>query len=65
MCVFKSEDLLDRLTMEKGTILESYLNLTILSETKMVWAHWDLNPDLRVSLRVIAPVNHQDQMTHI
>ena len=29
------------------------------------WAHWDLNPDLRVSLRVIAPVNHQDQMTHI
>jgi site-specific recombinase XerD len=29
------------------------------------WEHWDLNPDLRVSLRVIAPVNHQDQMTHI
>ena len=30
-----------------------------------LWAHWDLNPDLRVSLRVIAPVYHQHQMTHI
>ena len=59
----KGRDAVERLFRDEGD-----LNQKVQKEAGADlnrWAHWDLNPDLRVSLRVIAPVYHQHQMTHI
>ena len=59
----KGRDAVERLFRDEGDLNQRVQKGAGAEQDR--WAHWDLNPDLRVSLRVIAPVYHQHQMTHI